>query len=194
MVVHPHTRPKAIQDCIALNYSETVDYKVALRAKHGLCSESLGAHRYAFQLLPPYLALLRERDSDGHFHLELSALSGCFLRYFVCPSATAATFARITRRFISVDGTFTTGKFVMALLLAVGVDSNGEVVVIAWAIVEAESRASWLYFMDHLKIALPEFKNEDVILMSDRDKGLQDSNTRLDLGENVLHVRCLHAH
>lgn len=48
-----------------------------------------------------------------------------------------ATFSHY-RHFISVDGTFLTGKFIIVLLLAVGVDADGQVLTLAWALVEAE--------------------------------------------------------
>jgi transposase-like protein len=45
-------------------------------------------------------------------------------------------------RFVAVDGTFLTGYFIKAVLLAVGIDANGHNVILAWAVVENENETS----------------------------------------------------
>lgn len=189
MKVEASTKPAEIKECIAHNYGETVNYQVAYRVRLALCADSLGAHRYAFQLLPGYISLLQEADPEGHFHLEFNAFDGNFLRCFVCPSALRRTYTNC-RRYLAVDGTFLTGKFSLTLLLAVGIDANNEVVIVAWSIVESENLRSWKYFFDHLKYAVPEFAREEGVLISDRDKGLDESHVRLELGDWIHHVRC----
>jgi len=57
----------------------------------------------------------------------------------------------------------------------VGVDANGNILLLAWGIVESENEYSWRYFLQHLKQALPE--SESMTLISDRDKGLLVSQT-----------------
>lgn len=49
-------------------------------------------------------------------------------------------------------------------------DTDGQIVLLAWAVVESENNDSWSYFMYHLKVAIPQVL--DVIIISDRDKGL----------------------
>jgi hypothetical protein len=41
-----------------------------------------------------------------------------------------------------VDGTFLKARFIQTLLLAVGIDPNGELILLAWAVVESENRWS----------------------------------------------------
>lgn len=43
--------------------------------------------------------------------------------------------------------------------------------------------------MNHLKLVTSKFKNENDILMFDRDKNLKNFNLKFDLNDNVLHVR-----
>lgn len=80
----------------------------------------------------------------------------------------------------------------MTLLLAVGIDANGPNTLLAWAVVEIESASSFRYFLDHLKIGLPQMNNELMVIISDRDKGLNGKNAHLGLSEEVFHVNCCH--
>jgi len=64
-----------------------------------------------------------------------------FLRCFICPAQSRASFS-LCRRFLAVDGTFLKARFVQSLLLAVTIDVNGQNTLLAWAVVESESRGS----------------------------------------------------
>lgn len=55
-----------------------------------------------------------------------------------------------SRRLIAVDGSFTTGKFVMTLLIAVGTEANGKNTILARGLVESENTEPWKYFLYHL--------------------------------------------
>jgi hypothetical protein len=54
------------------------------------------------------------------------------------------------QRLVAADGTFLTGRFVLTLLLAVSIDTDGCNVILAWAIVESENRLFWKYFLQLL--------------------------------------------
>ncbi len=92
------------------------------------------------------------------------------------------------RRLIAADGTFLTGKFVLTLLLAVGIDANGCNVILAWAVVESENQDSWEYFLRHLRRCIPEIASEPCVFISDRDKGLLEADAVL--GERCLRAYC----
>ena len=65
------------------------------------------------------------------------------------------------------------------LLTAVGVDPNNQMFPIAYAIVEAESRSSWLWFLELLKSNLRLTDKEGMAWISDKQKGLIDAITQL---------------
>lgn len=119
--------------------------------------------------------------------LILASGLGNFQRIFVCPSCSRRTF-QYSRRFVAVDGTFLKGRFALTLLVAVGIDANGNNVLLAWAIVESENKSSWEYFFHHLRIAIPEISSEICVLVSDRDKGLAEADSVL--GPNVIRGYC----
>lgn len=80
----------------------------------------------------------------------------------------------------------------MTLLLAVGIDTNGHNTLLVWAVVESENASSWKYFLDHIQIALPQMKDRPLVIISDRNKGLNSRNVYLELSEEVLHVNYCH--
>lgn len=79
------------------------------------------------------------------------------------------------RRFFAVDRTFLKARFVQTLLLAIGIDVNGQIILLAWGVVESENRDSWEWFFHHLQRAIPEVSYEDMTLVSDQDKGLLEA-------------------
>ena len=87
---------------------------------------------------------------------------------------------------MAVDGTFLKARFVQTLLLAVGIDANGNILLLAWGIVESENESSWRYFLEHLKKAIPE--SESMTLISDRDKGLLAADAVM--GNGVARAFC----
>jgi transposase-like protein len=53
-------------------------------------------------------------------------------------------------RIFAADGTFLKGRFIQQLLLAVGVNANGNTLILARAIVKSENEDSWQYFFTNL--------------------------------------------
>ena len=92
------------------------------------------------------------------------------------------------RRFVAVDGTFLKGRFIQQLLLAVGIDANGNTLILAWAVVESENEESWRYFFEHLRESIPEISEEMCVLTSDRDKGIAAAEE--ELGQYIVRAIC----
>jgi len=104
-----------------------------------------------------------------HCYTNLYLFTGNFQRIFVCPLHSRTTFQQL-RRIVAADGTFLTGRFVLTLLLAVGIDANGHNVILAWAVVESENRDSWECFLRLLRRCIPEIASEPCVFISDREK------------------------
>jgi transposase-like protein len=90
-----------------------------------------------------------------------------------------------------VDGTFTKSRFLIQLLLAVGIDANGNNIILAWALVESENQASWEYFFRLLRIAIPAISERECVLISDRNKDILGADG--ELGPRILRaIYCKH--
>ena len=120
---------------------------------------------------------------------EINPLSGeqlsQFHRIFICP-AEAQLFFQQCRNFIALDGTFCKAHYIQTLLLAVSIDANGHIVLLAWAVVEGENSDSWTWFLYHLKHAILQIMSATI--MSDCDKGLIKGEAIL--GEGIVCAHC----
>ncbi|XP_059627174.1 uncharacterized protein LOC132269967 [Cornus florida] len=83
------------------------------------------------------------------------------------------------RSFLGVDGCFLKGSFGGHLLSAVACDGNDQMFPVAFAVVEAETKESWHWFMEVLMDVIGS--PYDITFMSDRQKGL------LDTFDNILY-------
>src|SRR5262245_28001345 len=83
------------------------------------------------------------------------------------------------RKFTALDACHTKSKYSMILMIAVGIDANSNVLPLAWALVPTESEEWWTtWFCEFLQDVFEELSHEDIVFMSDRDKGLADSRDR----------------
>ena len=146
-----------------------------------------------FSKIPQYLNLLRSKNPWIYTDLNLIKSEQNpgrrhFQRVFICPAESQLSFTQM-RPFIALDGTFLKAKFVQILLLAVGIDGNGQSLILAWSVVESENTESWTWFLERLKLAIPQVLEATII--SDRDKGLMAAERVLGNQINRL-ICCFH--
>jgi transposase-like protein len=60
----------------------------------------------------------------------------------------------------------------MVLVMAATLDRNNEALPLAWGIIPGESEDHWSWFLAHLKTAIPLMASDGMVIISDRDKGL----------------------
>jgi hypothetical protein len=94
-------------------------------------------------------------------------LQPLFERFYVCLDACKKGFLDGCRPFIGVDGCHLKGQYPGQLLTAVGKDGNNGVYPIAFAVVEAETKDSWTWFMTNL---LKDVGKKNWTFMSDQQK------------------------
>lgn len=63
-----HTIFRVIIECVILNFHETIDYKMILRAKNDFLQNILDHHKLTFQKLSAYKIMLKKRNFTGHVH------------------------------------------------------------------------------------------------------------------------------
>ncbi|GKD70539.1 hypothetical protein Tco_1324629 [Tanacetum coccineum] len=64
-------------------------------------------------------------------------------RIYVCLGALKLGFRACKRDLLGLDGAFMKGSFPGQVLVAVGLDSNNGIYLLAYALVEAETLSSW---------------------------------------------------
>jgi len=93
-----------------------------------------------------------------------------FFRMYVCFNACKTAFVRHCRPLIGLDGCFLKGRYGVQLLTAVGKDGNNQMIPIAFAIVEAETRDSWSWFTNLLLEDLNKIQHRRWSFISDQQK------------------------
>lgn len=96
-----------------------------------------------------------------------------FLNYLASPSICRLAY-RSMRKIIMLDGCHLITQHKLILLVAVGLDGDGQVLPLAWSVVWSENKANWVYFLQHLYEALDhgEGNIDQSIVITDRQKGL----------------------
>jgi len=82
------------------------------------------------------ISALKTSNPTAYVDLQRDAETGQFQRIFICPAESNISFSSC-RPFIAVDGTFIKTRFQQILLLAVALDGNNNILVLASAIVES---------------------------------------------------------
>ena len=79
------------------------------------------------------------------------------------------------RPLVALDVAHLTSKYKGTLLVASGIDANDEVLPLAWAVVDAENSANWLWCCKHFKQNFGVITRDNSVIISDRDKSLMEA-------------------
>ena len=71
---------------------------------------------------------------------------------------------------MGLDGCFIKNKCRGEILTAVGRDANDQRFLVAWAVVRSETKANWVWFLQHLKEDLGLNDGNNLTLISDMQK------------------------
>jgi hypothetical protein len=117
----------------------------AYRAKKIAIEMLQGAASEQYSHLRSYAAELRRsnRNSTVIIQCDTSDNGLIFERIYVCLEACKAAFAYTCRPLIRLDACFLKGDHGGQLMAAVGKDRNNQMIPIAYAVVDAETRDSW---------------------------------------------------
>ncbi|XP_072087129.1 uncharacterized protein [Arachis hypogaea] len=114
-------------------------------------------------------------------------------RIYVCLEACKQSFQHC-RSFIGLDRCFLKTPQGGQLLTAIGWDSNDQMLPIAYAVVEVETKDSWIWFLNHLASDIGIEKMKRSTFMSDQQKSLLPTYEDVILGvDNRFCVRHLYS-
>ncbi|GJY48964.1 mutator type transposase [Tanacetum coccineum] len=147
-------------------------------AKQMAQEKVIGDHTTHYSLLRQYVLELKERNpyTTVKFNVERNfepdSPTRKFKRIYVCLGALKSGFKAGQRDLLGLDGCFMSGPFPMQIITAVEVDPNNGIYPLAYAVVESETKKSWLWFRDCLGDDLELFRNSNFTFVTDRHKGV----------------------
>ncbi|GJU68379.1 mutator type transposase [Tanacetum coccineum] len=157
LATNPDIHVRAVQDQTQKQFDVGVSKMKAFRAKRNATDKMTGTI--------VRIDVQQEPNSES--------MTRTFRRVYVCLGALKQGFRACGREILGLDGCFMSGPWPGQILTAVGVDANNGIYPVAYAIVEAESKASWYWFLKLLGEDLGIEANFNFTFISDRQKPLQ---------------------
>ncbi|XP_072090514.1 uncharacterized protein [Arachis hypogaea] len=115
-----------------------------------------------------------------------------FDKIYICLDACRNGFVKGCRPLIGLDGCFLKGYYGGQLLIAMSLDANNHVFVIAYAVTRAENIENWMWFLTRFQDDLGDHQVHGWNLMSDQQKGLMGATKEVMLYAHhrncVLHI------
>ena len=97
----------------------------------------------------------QDLGTQYNYYTILRDIAGTtLLRYVFWAFAPCIATFRYCRPVISIDGTYLYGKYRGMLMIAMTIDANQKALPIVFAIVDKESRPSWGWFLECLRISI----------------------------------------
>lgn len=133
-------------------------------------------HEQQYANLRDYALELKNKNNDTTVKIQVEAnpdagdSSRVFRRIYVCIGALKKGYKAGRRDILGLDGAFIKGTYSGQVLTAVGVDSNNGLYPVAYAMVEAESKSSWLWFLRNLGADLDLQPHSNFTFILDRQK------------------------
>ncbi|XP_058733419.1 uncharacterized protein LOC131605035 [Vicia villosa] len=163
----------------------------AYRAKRKALELIQGAGCEQFAHLRLYANELLKSNPNSTVKIQCVDSSGgpIIERIYVCLKACKAAFATTCRPLIGLDACFLKGDFGGQLMAAVGTDGNNKIMPIAYAVVEAETKDSWQWFLNLLLDDLQAIQHNRYGFISYQQKGLVPAI--LEASQYVEHRLCV---
>ncbi|RYR27746.1 hypothetical protein Ahy_B01g051784 [Arachis hypogaea] len=180
---NPNVKIKELVNKAQRKWNLTVTTSMAARSRQAALDDIQGEYRKQYKRIGDYCyELLRsnpgssvtlkvQRSPDFEIEQQHSSLNNycIFQRLYVCLDACKKSF-RHCRKFIGLDGCLLKTPQGGQLLTAIGWDPNDQMLPIAYAVVESETKDTWTWF---LKLLIDDFGSETIgraTFMSDQQK------------------------
>jgi hypothetical protein len=146
-----------------------LSYRTAVRVLHNILGDSTIEQIRQFTLIPSYTTALLAADPTATVKYKQAGWH--FSSLFIAPSFLTNAWPYL-QPFLAVDAAFTKTYFNYILLLATGIDANNKAITLAWGLAPKEDTTHWAWFLQNLALALNGLNRPGVVIMSDRQKGL----------------------
>ncbi|CAN1125828.1 hypothetical protein LINPERHAP2_LOCUS3081 [Linum perenne] len=180
---NPRWKNKHMRQTVREDFGCEVTITQCSRAKAKVLRTTFEAYKSEYALLRTYAEELLRVNPGSSIKIMVDSDNPknepFFQRMYVCFDSLKKGFLGGCRQFISLDGCFLKGLCKGELLTAIGRDANDQMYPIAWSVVEVESKASWDWFLEQLKLDLDIGNGFGWCLSSDQQKGLVPSIAEL---------------
>nr|GEV12985.1 hypothetical protein [Tanacetum cinerariifolium] len=168
---------KAVQDQLQRELEVQISMSKAFRAKAKVEKEIKGDQVLQYSMLRDYVVELQSTNPNTIVKIAVerntdpSLPTRVFQRIYVCLTLRLG-FRACRRDLLGLDGAFMKGPFPGQVLVAVGLNSNNGIYPLAYALVEAETKSSWCWFLQCLGDDIDLHPNSNFTFISDRQKEL----------------------
>jgi hypothetical protein len=172
---NPNVSIKSLQEEASRKYELKVSRMQAFRAKVHAAKVVQGDYKEQYSRLRDYLRELMTANpgTTAKIQVENEDTDGpnrIFKRVYICIGALKEGFKACGRELLGLDGAFMKGPYPGQILTAVGIDPNNGIYPLAYAVVEAENKNSWIWFLHNLQDDLDLPSNCNFTFISDRQK------------------------
>ncbi|KAL3677600.1 hypothetical protein R1sor_027548 [Riccia sorocarpa] len=179
-----------LQTEFRIQYTRDVEYMPMFRMRR-ICQDIIsGCQQQSFSQIPSLCARISEVDPSAVVDWHRFDGTCVFMRAFVSPSA-CRNVLRYCQKYVALDACFTKNKkYPTQLFIATTVDGNSHVVPLAYAVAPTENYENWRWFIQNLVASIEGLESPNVIIVSDRQKGLEKAVAEV-LPRN-FHMHCAH--
>ncbi|CAL8120873.1 unnamed protein product [Prunus armeniaca] len=171
---NPTMPPQSIVNAASSKFKVGISRMKAYRAKADTLRMIEGSVAEQYAMLWDYCHELEDKNSGSTTKMQCEFIDGeaVFKRLYICLEPLKRGFKMNCRPFIGLDACHLNGVYGGQLLTAVGIDPNNETWVLAYAVVEMETRESWTWFIDLLAKDVDIVNSYGWAFISDKQKGL----------------------
>ncbi|XP_058726755.1 uncharacterized protein LOC131598141 [Vicia villosa] len=187
----PYMKPAGLVAETLQRWGSKITIDQVYRAKRKALEMIQGAGIDQFRHLRSYGEELLRSNPKSTVVIKCAENNGnpAFERIYICLDACKSGFATYCRPIIGLDACFLKGDYGGQLMSAIGRDANNQIYPIAYAVVEAETKDSWQWFLHILLEDLGAFNDRCYGFISDQHKGLVPAIQ--ELGDNMEQRMCV---
>ncbi|XP_016192223.1 uncharacterized protein LOC107633102 [Arachis ipaensis] len=182
--VDPSLKVKSVIAEVQSKFNYTISYRKAWLAKQKAIANIFGGWEASCEALLSWYKAMVQKDPSATVEIEtapayqgdevvqdIRILTRVFWSFYPCIRAF-----RNCKPIVQIDGTHLYGKYKGALLVAISQDGNGNIVPLAFAVVEGETSDAWHFFLTHLRTHV--VTRDGIGLISDRHNSITSAITR----------------